>query len=358
MDEYRDRTLIAGLTKKIRARAGRFYTFMEVCGGHTMAIHKFGLPWLLPSTIRLKSGPGCPVCVTDQSYVDRAVAYAEMEEVVVCTYGDLLRVPGTSASLYDKRGEGCDVRVVYSLLEALRIAREESSRMVVFLGIGFETTAPGSAVGILEAEQEGLDNFCLLSAHKRMPPAMEAVASDAGQLDGFICPGHVSTITGMGIYEDLPRLYGMGCVISGFEPTDMLESILLLVEQMEAGRPEVAIQYKRAVRPEGNLKARALMDQVFQHGDDTWRGLGVLPDSGLRIRPEYARYDAEQRIPVEVGPARENAGCICGEILKGQKEPSECPLFATSCTPVHPVGACMVSSEGACQAYYKYRRYA
>ena len=357
VDEYRDRTLVDKLVRQIASRARQPYTFMEVCGSHTMAIHKFGIPSLLPGNIRLKSGPGCPVCVTGKSYIDRAIAYAQMPGVIVCTYGDLLRVPGSHASLYDQRAEGSDIRMVYSLLEALRIARDNPDHRVVFLGIGFETTAPGSAVGILQADQEGLDNFYLFSSHKLMPPAMDAIVEDGVTIDGYLCPGHVSTITGSSMYRHIPEDYGLACVISGFEPSDMLQSIVMLIDQLESGRPSVEIQYKRAVRPEGNLKARRFMDQVFVPRDDWWRGLGVLKNSGLAIREQYRQYDAEYMMPLEVATDEEDHGCICGEILKGHSEPPDCPLFASTCTPVHPVGACMVSSEGACQAYYKYKRY-
>jgi len=357
VDEYRDPELVENLVRQIEKRASRPYTFMEVCGGHTMAIHKFGIPSLLPESIRLISGPGCPVCVTAKTYIDRAMAYARMPDVIVCTYGDLMRVPGSRGSLYDQRAEGSDIRMVYSLLEALRVAREHPKRRVVFLGIGFETTAPGTAVGILQAESERLSNFFVLSSHKLMPPAMNAIAGDGVALDGYLCPGHVSTITGSSMYRPIAKDYGLACVVSGFEPSDILQSILMLVGQLEAGHPTVEIQYKRAVRPEGNVKARQFMDQVFIPRDDWWRGLGVLKNSGLALRSEYRHHDAEYTIPVEVTTHEQDHGCICGKILRGQSEPTDCPLFASDCSPVHPIGACMVSSEGACQAFYKYKRY-
>jgi len=357
VDEYRDSTLADNLVREIKKRASRPYTFMEVCGGHTMAIHKFGIPSLLPGGLRLKSGPGCPVCVTAKTYIDRAVAYARVPDVIVCTYGDLLRVPGSGGSLYDQRAEGADIRMVYSLLEALRVARDHPNRRVVFLGIGFETTAPASAVGIVQADRARLSNFFVLSSHKLMPPAMDAIAEDGGAIDGFLCPGHVSTITGSAMYRHIAEDYGRACVISGFEPSDILQSILMLVTQLEEERPTVEIQYKRAVRPEGNVKARKYMDQVFVPRDEWWRGLGILKNSGLAIRKEYRHHDAEYTMPLEVVTHEEDHGCICGEILKGYSEPTDCPLFASSCSPVHPIGACMVSSEGACHAFYKYKRY-
>ncbi|MGM0532201.1 MAG: hydrogenase formation protein HypD [Bacteroidota bacterium] len=357
IDEYRNKDLIKKLVNRIYRYSEREYALMEVCGTHTMAINRFGIPSLLPSNITLKSGPGCPVCVTGKSYIDQAIEYARMDDVIVCSYGDLLRVPGTSSSLYREKAAGCDVRVVYSLMDALRIARENPYQMIVFLAIGFETTAPGSAVGLLQAEKEGVDNFSLFSAHKLMPPAMNAIVEDGVKIDGYICPGHVSTITGKEIYTHIPEQYGLACVISGFEPLDILQSILMLLEQLENRNPKVEIQYKRAVRQEGNLKAREYMHQVFEPRDDWWRGLGILKKSGLGIRKAYKDFDAEHVMPVEAETDESDRGCICGDILKGLKDPMDCKLFGTSCTPVNPVGACMVSSEGACQAFYKYRRY-
>ena len=330
---------------------------MEVCGGHTMAIHRFGIPSLLPANINLKSGPGCPVCVTGKSYIDKAIVYARMNDVIVCSYGDLLRVPGTFSSLYKEKAASGDVRTVYSLMEALKVARENAHKKVVFLAIGFETTAPGSAVGLVEAGKEGLDNFYLFSSHKLMPPAMSAIVENGVKIDGYICPGHVSTITGKGIYEHIPEQYGLACVIAGFEPLDILQSILMLIEQLENHNPKVEIQYKRAVREEGNTKAKEYMHQVFEPRDDWWRGLGILKNSGFGIKEAYREFDAEYVMPVETDTEETDMGCICGDILKGLKEPNDCKLFGITCTPVNPVGACMVSSEGACQAFYKYRQY-
>ena len=357
IDEYRNKELIRNLVNRIHRYNGNEYTFMEVCGGHTMAIQRFGIPSLLPSSITLKSGPGCPVCVTGKSYIDKAIAYARMEDVIVCSYGDLLRVPGTFSSLYREKAAGCDVRVVYSLMDALKIARENTNYKVVFLAIGFETTAPGSAVGLIQAQKESLVNFYLFSAHKLMPPAMDAIVEEGVKINGYICPGHVSTITGKKIYEHIPEQYGLACVIAGFEPLDILQSIWMLLEQLENHDPKVEIQYKRAVRKEGNMKAKEYMHQVFEPRDDWWRGLGILQKSGLGIREAYKDFDAEYMIPVEVETEETDRGCICGDILKGLKEPVDCKLFGTSCKPLNPVGACMVSSEGACQAFYKYRRY-
>ena len=357
IDEYRNKDLISKLVNRIHRYSEREYTFMEVCGGHTMAINRFGIPSLLPRNIRLKSGPGCPVCVTGKSYIDKAIAYSRMKDVIVCSYGDLLKVPGSTSSLYKEKAAGADVRMVYSLMDALKIARQHPGQKVVFLAIGFETTAPGSAVGLLEAEKEGLDNFYLFSSHKLMPPAMEAIVEEGIKIDGFICPGHVSTITGKEIYTQIPEAYGLACVITGFEPLDILQSILMLIQQLENHDPKVDIQYKRAVRQDGNIKAREYMNQVFEPRDDWWRGLGMLKKSGLGIRKKYRDFDAEHEMPLETKTEETDRGCICGDILKGLKEPVDCKLFGTGCTSLNPVGACMVSSEGACQAYYKYRKH-
>ena len=357
IDEYRDKGIIRQLVNQIQQFNGRDYIFMEVCGGHTMAIHRHGIPSLLPGNIRLKSGPGCPVCVTGKSYIDKALEYARTGDVIVCSYGDLLRVPGTNSTLNREKAAGHDVRVVYSLLEALDVARQNQDKKIVFLAIGFETTAPSSAVGVLKAEREGLDNFFLLSSHKLMPPAMDAIVEEGIHIHGYICPGHVSTITGKSMYEHIPDHYGLACVISGFEPTDILQTIVMLIKQLNSGAPGVEIQYKRAVRPEGNPKARAYLNQVFEPRDDWWRGLGVIQNSGLKLREHYRRFDADYVLPVETHTEESDEGCICGDILKGLSEPTDCRLFGKFCNPLNPVGACMVSSEGACQAYYKYKGY-
>ncbi|UBM61151.1 hydrogenase formation protein HypD [Candidatus Sulfidibacterium hydrothermale] len=357
IDEFRDRDTVRALAAEIKKISTRPVKLMEVCGGHTMSIQKFGLPALLPDTVELISGPGCPVCVTSRSYIDKAVAFSQQKDVIITTYGDLIRVPGSESTLEKEHAAGADVRVVYSVLDALKIAREQPAKKVVFLGIGFETTAPGTAVAILQAAREKLTNFFVYSAHKVMPPAMAALIDEGVQINGYIGPGHVSTITGKGIYEDIPKKFGLGVVISGFEPTDLMQSVLMLIRQIETGKPQVEIQYKRAVRPEGNRKAKQMMNEVFEPGDDWWRGLGVLKDSGLKIRPKYAAFDAEKNIRADgMVPLREPKGCICGDILKGIKKPKDCRLFATVCTPRDPVGSCMVSGEGACQAYYLYNR--
>jgi len=340
---------------EIRKTSTRPLRFMEVCGGHTMAIQKSGIPSLLPENIQLLSGPGCPVCVTDRKFIDTAIAFARLEDVIITTYGDLIRVPGSSSTLDAERGKGHDIRIVYSILDALDTARKNPGKKIIFLGVGFETTTPASAAGIINAMKEGLDNFFLHSSHKVMPPAMTALIDEGVKIDGYIAPGHVSSITGTAIYEDIPKKYGLGCVVSGFEPLDLVQAIYMLTKQLEANAPKVEIQYKRAVLPEGNLKAQQMVNEVFEACDDWWRGLGVLKDSGLKLREKFAHMDAERAIAVEVEKTREDKGCLCGEILKGLKSPADCKLFGKACTPADPVGACMVSNEGACHAWYRYR---
>ncbi len=356
IDEYRDKNLVLRIANEIRRISSRPFRFMEVCGGHTMAIQKFGIPSLLPENIQLLSGPGCPVCVTGRKFIDTAIAFARREDVIITTYGDLIRVPGSTSTLDAERGKGHDIRMVYSILDALEIANDNPDKKVIFLGIGFETTTPSSAAGVVNAINMGLDNFYLYSSHKVMPPAMTALINEGVKIDGYIAPGHVSTITGTSIYDDIPLKYNLGCVVSGFEPVDLMQTILMLTRQMENDDAKVEIQYKRAVVPEGNVKARKLVDEVFEACDDWWRGLGLLKDSGLQLRSAYSHLDAEKAIPVEVEKTREDTGCICGEILKGLKSPGDCKLFGKACTPNDPVGACMVSNEGACHAWFRYRR--
>ncbi len=329
---------------------------MEVCGGHTMAIQKFGIPSLLPSTINLLSGPGCPVCVSSREFIDRAIAICRLPDTIITTFGDLIRVPGSTSSLDKEKARGADIRIVYSILDALKLARENPSRKIIFLGIGFETTAPGTAIGIQNAFNDHMHNFYVLSSHKVMPPAMAALIDEGIRINAYIAPGHVSTITGSQIYEELSEKYKIGCVISGFEPVDLLKAIFMLVRQMESGHPAVEVAYTRAVSRAGNLKAQEAMHEVFELKDDWWRGLGILAESGLKLRKKYRGFDAEVMIHVDVEETREDKGCICGEILKGLKTPRECKLFGKACTPGDPVGACMVSHEGSCHAYYRYNR--
>jgi hydrogenase expression/formation protein HypD len=356
IDEYHDKEIVSKMIDKISLLTTREVFLMEVCGGHTWAIQKYGLPFLLPENIKLLSGPGCPVCVTSRAYIDKAVAYCRLKDVIITTYGDLIRIPGSSSSLNKEKSKGADIRIVYSILDALQIARDNPSKKTIFLGIGFETTAPASAVGILNAAKEKLNNFYLFSSHKIMPPAMSAILEEGVNIDGYIAPGHVSTITGSHIFDDIPVKYSVGCVISGFEPLDILQSIYMLVKQVIDNSFKVEIQYKRVVKPEGNVKAQSIVKEVFILRDDWWRGLGILENSGLGVSEKYHEYDAEKNIQVDVEETTEEMGCICGDILKGMKTPGQCALFAKQCTPSNPVGACMVSNEGACNAYYRFNK--
>jgi hydrogenase expression/formation protein HypD len=356
IDEYRDKDLVLKVSEEIRKISSKPITLMEVCGGHTMSIQRFGLPSLLPETIRLLSGPGCPVCVSSRRFLDQAISYSRLPDVIITTYGDLIRVPGSSSTLDLEKARGADIRIVYSVMDSLEIARKNPDKKTVFLGIGFETTSPASAAAVIGAHREKISNFHLFSSHKIMPPAMAALIDEGVKINGYIAPGHVSTITGTSIYQDIAKKYHLGCVIAGFEPVDLMESILMLVRQYEDNRPGVEIQYRRAVRPEGNVKAREMLDEVFELRDDWWRGLGVLHASGMGIRKKYSSFDAEKMLTVEVEPTREDKGCICGEVLKGLKNPKECKLFAKTCTPQNPAGPCMVSNEGACHAFYRYNR--
>ena len=357
IDEYRDSDLVKKLSEKIRQIDTQQISLMEVCGGHTMAIHRFGIPSLLPENIKLISGPGCPVCVSNILFIDRAIAYSKLSDVIITTYGDLIRVPGSKSSLEKEKSQGADIRIVYSSIEALKIAKNNPNKKIVFLGIGFETTAPSSAVVIQKASKENVLNFFLLSAHKMMPPVMETLLNDEVKIDGFICPGHVSTITGSKIYSFIPEKYNIACVVAGFEPIDIMQSVLMLARQIVNKNYKVEIQYSRAVTYEGNSTAQQILFDVFEPRDDYWRGIGEIPDSGLKIKEKYRHFDAEHLFNIDIDFVGENPTCICGDILRGFKTPGDCKLFGKVCTPQNPVGACMVSSEGACHAFYKYRSY-
>jgi len=355
LDEYQDGHLARRLVERIHRISTRKIRLMEFCGGHTAAILRYGIRGLMPETIQLLSGPGCPVCVTHNAELDRAIAIARLPGVTIATFGDMFKVPASRSSLQQLKAEGADVRMVYSALDALNLAREHPDRSVVFLGVGFETTAPGVAASILEAEAEGLENYFVLSMHKLTPPATRAIL-DSGEveLNGILGPGHVTTVIGSRAWEFLAREYHLPCVVAGFQPVDILQGIGMLVEQLEEGRAEVGIAYRRSVKPEGNPHALALMDRVFEVTDALWRGFGLLPQSGLKLRERYARFDAGLAFPVEVEPPREVKGCRCGEVLRAVATPLDCPLFGSPCTPRRPLGPCMVSSEGACAAYYHY----
>ena len=358
LDEFRAPDAAQGMIERIHRLAARCgdVTFMEVCGTHTMSVYRHGIRRLLPPNVRMLSGPGCPVCVTPNTFLDRAVALARLRHFIVATFGDMMRVPGSSSSLREEKAWGCDVRVVYSTLEALAIARENPTRQVVFLGVGFETTAPTIGAAILEARATHVRNFSVLSAAKLIPPAMAAlVAHPALRIHGFLCPGHVSVVMGTEPYEFLARDHGVPCVVAGFESLDILQGIVMLLQQVVERRAEVEIAYRRVVSPRGNPAARRILGDVFEASDSTWRGLGVLPRSGLCIKPELRDHDAG-RFEVDVEPTREQAGCDCGDVLRGIKTPFDCKLFGKVCTPDDPVGACMVSSEGTCAAAWRYGR--
>ncbi len=356
-DEYRNPELVRSLVVRIRRRSRRPVRLMEVCGTHTVSIFRHGIRNLLPDTVQLVSGPGCPVCVTAQRDIDAFIAYGRIENAVVATFGDLLRVPGTESSLQKERADGRDVRVVYSTFDALEIARAHPDREVVFLGVGFETTAPTVAAAVLSAAAGGVANFSVAAAHKTVPPALEALTSDpAIAVDGFLLPGHVSVVIGTRGYADFFDRHRIPSVVSGFEPVDLLQAIAALVEQIEDGAPALANAYPRAVSEEGNPKAREIMEKAFAPSDAEWRAMGVIPGSGLALREAFAAHDAARRFSVTLPVSREPAGCACGDILKGIRTPPECPLFRKACTPMDPVGPCMVSSEGTCAAYYRFHR--
>jgi len=357
VDEFRDAEAARKLAAAIARAVTRPWTIMEVCGGQTHAIVRFGIDRLLPEQIELVHGPGCPVCVTPVELIDRAIAIASRPEVTLCSFGDMLRVPGSRSDLLSVKAEGGDVRTVYSPMDALRIARERPDREVVFFGVGFETTAPANGMTIYQARREGIRNFSLLASHVLVPPAIEAVLSAPEcRVQGFLAAGHVCTVMGWTEYEPIAARYGVPIVVTGFEPADVLQGVLTCVRMLEAGRHEVANEYARAVRRDGNPGAIALLREVFQVVDRKWRGIGVIPRSGLAIAPDYADWDAERRFDVADLTAEEATECISGLVLQGVRKPSQCPAFGTRCTPEKPLGATMVSSEGACAAYYRYRR--
>ncbi len=355
IEEYRDADIAKGLVKEIWNLSQKKIRLMEVCGTHTVSIFRSGIRSLLPDSISLLSGPGCPVCVTDQKEIDAFIALARLEGVILATFGDLMRVPGTLTSLQKEKAEGCDVRVVYSTLDAVELAQKNPRKQVIFLGVGFETTAPTIAAAIQTAKQIGLKNFSVFSAHKIVPPALNALMSmDGVQVDGFILPGHVSVIIGKDAYQPFFDQFQIPCTIAGFEPADILSAIHLLVSQIETGFPKLKNAYGRAVTDQGNVAAQKLLTETFDVQDVAWRGIGVIPMSGLKIKTGMAEFDAEQRFDFDVPPSEDPKGCACGEILTGIKKPFECPLYKSKCTPMDPVGPCMVSTEGTCAAYYKY----
>lgn len=357
--EARNRLLsrVQGLRTALEGLVDRPMRVMEVCGTHTVSIFRAGLRSLFPEQFRLISGPGCPVCVTDQAEIDAAVNLAGKPGLTVATYGDMLRVPGSGSSLAMEKARGADVRVVTSAAQALDLARKEPDREVVFLGVGFETTAPATAAVLTEARRIAISNFSILSLHKTVPEVLELLASDPElKLDGFLLPGHVAVITGTGPFAFLPEKHHLACAVGGFEPDEIMMGLVELALQIRRGKPAVKSLYGRAVREEGNAKARGLLDKVFVHAEARWRGLGNIPGSGLSISEEYRSWDALHKLGIELGPSAPPSGCRCGEVLAGKILPPQCPLFGTSCTTLSPVGPCMVSSEGSCSAYYKYHR--
>ena len=352
---FKDPKLAKGLIDSINAWAPESAVLMEVCGTHTVAIARNGIRALMPEGTRLASGPGCPVCVTSNHDIDKVIALARVPGVTVATFGDMTRVPGSTSSLLAEQAAGRDVRIVYSPLDALRLAQENPDRQVVFVGVGFETTTPLVAMAVKRAKEAGLANFSVYGAHKNMPGALEAIVADPElKVDALILPGHVSTIIGMEPYRFLAEKYGIPGVITGFEPNDVLQGIAMIMRQLHEGRAEIEIAYARGVQEQGNPVAMAAIDEVFETCTATWRGLGDIPGSGYRIREEYADFDAMRRFAPEVEKTVEHKGCRCGDVLRGIMAPSECPLFRRVCTPENPVGPCMVSSEGSCAAYFRY----
>ncbi len=357
IDEYHDAGAAKKVADAIRRATNRPWTIMEICGGQTHSIVKHGIDRLLPDAITLLHGPGCPVCVTPAAAIDTAIRLASDHGVILCSFGDMMRVPGSRADLLSARAGGADVRIVYSPLDAVRIAHENRDREVVFFAIGFETTAPANAAAVYQASLTGLDNFSILCAQVRVPPAIEAIVSAPDcRIHGFLAAGHVCTVMGFAEYEPIAEKYRMPIVVTGFEPLDILQGIHMTLLQLERGQAKVANQYARAVTRDGNQEARRLIQDIFTVISREWRGIGVIPDSGLALRPEYRRFDAEQKYPAGKLFTRRKTECVSGEILQGLKKPADCPAFGGACTPERPLGATMVSSEGACAAYYRYRR--
>lgn len=358
IDEFRDSKIARNLSGAIlrKAECLKPLNIMEVCGTHTMSICNFGIKDILPGNVNLISGPGCPVCVTPKSYIDKAMALSKNPEIILATFGDMVRVPGSYSSLIEERAKGRHVRIVYSALDAVEIARKNPGKKVIFLGIGFETTSPTVAASLMYAKKKKLRNFFVFSGHKVILPAMEALVKGGDvKIDGFLCPAHVSTIIGARPYAIIADRYKIPCVIAGFEPVDILQGILMILEQIRSKKAKVENQYTRVAKDSGNKKALTLMHEVFSIKDSEWRGIGIIKKSGLSLNKKYSGFDAEAVFPVRPVKTRPDTGCICGSILKGIKSPFDCPSFAKTCTPEKPKGACMVSSEGTCAAYYRMR---
>lgn len=356
IDEYRDSKSALFLSEKIKSIATKNWNIMEVCGGQTHTIMKYGIEELLPDNIKLIHGPGCPVCVTSPEIIDHAIHISSEDNVIFTSYGDMLRVPGTLQSLMDARADGADIRIIYSPLEAIKIAKENKDKIVVFFAIGFETTAPANGMAIQQAKNNGLSNLYVLSSQVLIPPAVELIMSMKNiSINGLIAPGHVCAVTGFKEYKRISAQYKIPIAITGFEPLDLLQSIFLIVQQLETESHPVINQYSRVVKEEGNIEAQNIINDVFEICDYNWRGIGIIPQSGLKINPKYEDHDAERIFPYNSTKTNKNNECIAGDILCGIKIPTDCPCFGIKCTPANPLGAPMVSSEGACSAYYKYR---
>ncbi len=358
VDEYRDPEAARGYAEALAKLVARPWTIMEICGGQTHAIVKFGVDALLPEQVTLVHGPGCPVCVTPVELIEKALNIAAIPNVIFCSFGDMLRVPAGSRDLFSVKSEGGDVRIVYSPMDALKIALENPGREVVFFAVGFETTAPANAMAAYQARRQGIANFSMLVSHVLVPPAMEVIlSSPSNRVQGFLAAGHVCTVMGYSEYEAISRKYNVPVVVTGFEPLDILQGIHMVVLQLEEGRAEVENQYSRAVQREGNTAAQKLIREVFRVVPRKWRGVGEIANSGLGLVDEYSAFDAERKFGLEEHRVEESPDCISGLVLQGVKKPAECPAFAGACTPEHPLGATMVSNEGACAAYYRYRRF-
>jgi len=359
VDEYRDPQIAHALADQISHKVTRPWVLMEVCGGQTHTLMRYGIDELLPSQIELVHGPGCPVCVTPLEMLDRAIRIALLPNIIFTSYGDMLRVPGSDSDLFQAKARGADVRVVYSPMDAVGLARANPDRRVVFFGVGFETTAPANAMAVWQAHREGMKNFSMLVSHVLVPPAMRLIlSSPSNRVQGFIAPGHVCTVMGYREYEDLAKKFRVPIVVGGFEPVDLLEAINMLVSQLEEGRAEAENQYVRSVSYEGNLPAQRILSEVFEVSRRKWRGIGSIDQSGYRLREKYASFDAERIFGMEDVTAEEPKECISALVLQGLKKPVDCTAFGTRCTPMTPLGAPMVSAEGACAAYYQYRRHA
>lgn len=359
IEEFRDGRYAKVLVEKIKQISNQSLRFMEFCGGHTAAMLKYGIKELLPPNIVMLAGPGCPVCVTSSAEIDYAIELSQKPEIILVSFGDMLRVRGSHTSLSEQKSLGADVRVVYSPDDALIIAVDNPDRTVIFFAVGFETTAPATAAALRLAEKNSVENFYIYSAHKTTPGILKVLADGDMKVDGFVCPGHVTTITGIPIYDTLINA-GKPCVVSGFEPLDILQSIYLLVKQIDEGRAEVDIQYNRVVKPTGNRVAQSLINEVFESVDAYWRGIGTVPETGLKPKGDFSRFDATEEYGFDgILSEKENEekDCICGSILRGLKTPSECPLFRKTCHPENPIGACMVSEEGTCSIYFRFGQY-